>query len=79
VQVTDELLADDPPELANPGAYTGRVALNPDCFTDPAKFPGQCRFLDSQGAIEQLGSQNFFPSDVLVACPFVEWAGKKLP
>src|SRR5262249_55656618 len=32
--------------------YVGRVALNPSCFGDVAGFPGSCRWLDGQAAVE---------------------------
>lgn len=59
------------------GRYTGRVAREPRCFDDTPEypFPDSCQFLDGQEAVEKLPSQSFFPTDVLVACPFIEWPG----
>ncbi len=58
--------------------FAGRVALNPDCFAD-ADFPKTCTWLDSQASIEKYLPQNITPSEILMACPLVTFAGKPAP
>ncbi len=59
--------------------YFLRVALNPDCFKDPAKFPATCRWLDSQAAVEtNLAPSSLQPQDVLFTSPVLFYDGKKV-
>ncbi|MFL5343331.1 MAG: hypothetical protein ACJ8AT_00965 [Hyalangium sp.] len=59
--------------------YALRVALNPDCFKDPAKFPAACRWLDSQAAVEtNLAPSSLQPQDVLFTSPVLFYDGKKV-
>jgi hypothetical protein len=59
--------------------YVLRVATNPDCFKDPAKFPAACRWLDSQSAIEtNLAPSSLHAQDVLFTSPVVFYDGKKV-
>lgn len=59
--------------------YVLRVALNPDCFSDPAKFPAACRWLDSQAAIEaNLTPSSLQAQDVLFTSPVLFYDGKKV-
>jgi len=58
--------------------YVGRVALNPACFSDVAGFPGSCRWLDRQGAVEAaLGDRR--PQEVRFTSPLVGYAGRPVP
>lgn len=69
-----------PEILARPDAaqYSGRVALNPACFSDVAGFPGSCRWLDRQSAVEAaLGDRR--PQEVRFTSPLVGYAGKPVP
>ena len=68
----------------DPATYRGRVALNATkiamtdtaCFDDPM-FPQSCIWLDSQAAVEnRVGVANIMPTEVLMTCPFVSYAGK---
>jgi hypothetical protein len=59
--------------------YVLRVALNPDCFNEPAKFPTACRWLDSQAAIEtNLAPSSLLAQDVLFTSPVLFYDGKKV-
>jgi hypothetical protein len=59
--------------------YVLRVALNPDCFKDPARFPGACRWLDSQAAVEtNLAPSSLVRQDVLFTSPILFYDGKKV-
>ncbi len=59
--------------------YVLRVALNPDCFKDPAKFPASCRWLDSQSAIEtNLAPSSLQAQEVLFTSPVLFYDGKKV-
>jgi hypothetical protein len=59
--------------------YVLRVALNPDCFKDAAKFPAACRWLDSQAAIEtNLAPSSLQAQDVLFTSPVLFYDGKKV-
>lgn len=59
--------------------YVLRVALNPDCFRDPAKFPAACRWLDSQAAVEaNLAPSSLLPQDVLFTSPVLFYDGRKV-
>jgi hypothetical protein len=59
--------------------YVLRVALNPDCFKDPAKFPAACRWLDSQAAVEtNLAPSSLQPQDILFTSPVLFYDGKKV-
>jgi len=59
--------------------YVLRVALNPDCFKDPAKFPAACRWLDSQAAVEaNLAQSSLLPQEVLFTSPVLFYDGKKV-
>ncbi|MDY7231497.1 hypothetical protein [Hyalangium rubrum] len=59
--------------------YVLRVALNPECFKDPAKFPGTCRWLDSQAAVEtNLAPSSLQAQDVLFTSPVLFYDGKKV-
>ncbi len=59
--------------------YVLRVALNPDCFKDPAKFPAACRWLDSQAAVEaNLAPSSLQAQDVLFTSPVLFYDGKKV-
>jgi hypothetical protein len=61
------------------GDYVLRVALNPDCFMDPASFPGACRWLDSQAAVEaSLASSSIQAQGVLFTSPILFYDGKKV-
>jgi hypothetical protein len=75
-------LVDVHPDIeARPDAkdYVLRVALNPDCFKDPAKFPAACRWLDSQAAIESnLTPASLQAQDVLFTSPVLFYDGKKV-
>jgi hypothetical protein len=65
---------------ADAADYVLRVALAPACFANPAAFPGACQFLDSQEALETLLSpQSIERTLTTVNCPFVEYAGQKVP
>ncbi len=59
--------------------YVLRVALNPDCFKDPAKFPAGCRWLDSQAAVEtNLTPASLVAQDILFTSPILFYDGKKV-
>lgn len=59
--------------------YVLRVALNPDCFKDPARFPSACRWLDSQAAVEtNLAPSSLQAQDVLFTSPILFYDGKKV-
>jgi hypothetical protein len=59
--------------------YVLRVALNPDCFKDPAKFPATCRWLDSQAAVEtNLAPSSITAQDVLFTSPVLFYDGRKV-
>lgn len=57
-----------------------RVALDPTCFDDAARFPQDCRFLDSQAAIEaNVPDWSIRRTPMLVSCPFVQFRGEPVP
>lgn len=59
--------------------YALRVALNPDCFKDPARFPAACRWLDSQASVEtNLAPSSLVQQDVLFTSPVLFYDGKKV-
>lgn len=59
--------------------YVLRVALEPDCFQDPEKFPAACRWLDSQAAVEaNLAPSSLLPQDILFTSPVLFYDGKKV-
>ncbi|MFP2912964.1 hypothetical protein ACLESD_49755, partial [Pyxidicoccus sp. 3LFB2] len=59
--------------------YVLRVALNPDCFKTAEGFPGTCRWLDSQAAVEaNLTPAAVMPQDVLFTSPILYFNGKKV-
>lgn len=59
--------------------YVLRVALNPDCFMEPARFPAGCRWLDSQAAVEtNLAPSSLVPRDILFTSPVLFYDGKKV-
>jgi len=59
--------------------YVLRVALNPDCFKDPARFPAACRWLDSQASVEtSLAPSSLVQQDVLFTSPVLFYDGKKV-
>ena len=58
--------------------YVGRVALNPSCFGDVAGFPGSCRWLDGQAAVEG-ALLDRRPQSVWFTSPLVGYAGKPVP
>jgi hypothetical protein len=59
--------------------YVLRVALNPDCFKDPARFPGACRWLDSQAAVElNLAPSSLQAQEVLFTSPVLFYDGRKV-
>jgi hypothetical protein len=59
--------------------YVLRVALNPDCFKDPARFPTACRWLDSQASVEtNLTPSSLVRQDVLFTSPVLFYDGKKV-
>jgi hypothetical protein len=59
--------------------YVLRVAMNPDCFKDPAKFPAACRWLDSQAAVEaNLSPASIQAQEVLFTSPVLFYDGKKV-
>ena len=69
------------PEIAaRPDApqYIGRVALNPTCFSDVAGFPGSCRWLDRQEAVEA-ALRDRRPQPVWFTSPLVGYAGGPVP
>ncbi|HZJ54793.1 MAG TPA: hypothetical protein VFD38_11695 [Myxococcaceae bacterium] len=69
------------PEIAarpDVAQYVGRVALNPACFTDVAGFPGSCRWLDRQEAVEG-ALLDRRPQPVRFTSPLVGYAGKPVP
>jgi hypothetical protein len=69
------------PEIAaRPDApqYVGRVALNPTCFSDVAGFPGSCRWLDRQEAVEA-ALVDRRPQPVWFTSPLVGYAGRPVP
>lgn len=56
-----------------------KVALNAaTCFKDEASL-ARCRWLDSQGAIEQHLPQAIAASEVTVTCPLVTVDGAEIP
>jgi hypothetical protein len=69
-----------PEILARPDAaqYVGRLALNPSCFSDVAGFPGSCRWLDRQAAVES-ALLDRRPQAVRFTSPLVGYAGKPVP
>jgi hypothetical protein len=59
--------------------YVLRVALNPDCFKAAEGFPGTCRWLDSQAAVEaNLTPAAVLPQDVLFTSPVLYFNGRKV-
>lgn len=59
--------------------YVLRVALNPDCFKTAEGFPGTCRWLDSQAAVEaNLTPAAVLPQDVLFTSPVLYFNGRKV-
>ncbi|HSZ81654.1 MAG TPA: hypothetical protein VLA14_05205 [Polyangia bacterium] len=58
-------------------AWEGRVATNPDCFSDVANIDeqaGSCVYLDSQTKIEAIApNDTIHKTDILVTCPFVTY------
>jgi hypothetical protein len=59
--------------------YVLRVALNPDCFKDPARFPTACRWLDSQASVEtNLAASSLVRQDVLFTSPVLFYDGRKV-
>lgn len=60
--------------------YLLRVALDPTCFADPARFPDECRFLDSQAAVEGLLPWDAIRAEATqVNGPLVVHDGAKVP
>ena len=62
-------------------AHAFKVLLDETCLagaTDAASLAA-CPFLDSQTQLERLLPSALFPSEVLVACPFVSHAGAPVP
>jgi len=69
------------PEIAarpDVAQYVGRVALNPTCFSDVAGFPGNCRWLDRQSAVEG-ALLDRRPQPVRFTSPLVGYAGRPVP
>ncbi len=59
--------------------YVLRVALNPDCFTEPASFPAGCLWLDSQAAVEaNLTPSSLTAQEVLFTSPVLFYDGRKV-
>jgi hypothetical protein len=60
--------------------YLGRVATNPDCFSDVMNTNGNgCTYLDSQTKIEMYVPNDLIRrTDILVTCPFVTYDEKAL-
>ena len=57
--------------------YLLRVAGDPTCFQSAARFPGDCRWLDSQAAIEgAIPDSNIRDTGMLVTCPFLTFDGQ---
>ncbi|MGC4114242.1 MAG: hypothetical protein QM765_06410 [Myxococcales bacterium] len=65
---------------ADAADYLLRVALDPSCFADPARFPQGCQFLDSQAAVEGLLPQQAIEVEPhILNAPLVIFAGQKVP
>ena len=75
-----QMPAPAPEILARPDAaqYFGRLALNPSCFSDVAGFPGSCRWLDRQAAVES-SLLDRRPQAARFTSPLVGYAGKPVP
>jgi hypothetical protein len=60
--------------------YVMRVALSPQCFSDPTQFPQGCNWLDSQAAIEgNLDSSTIHSTEIVADCPLVSYFNKPVP
>jgi hypothetical protein len=73
-------LADD----ADPEAHAFKVLIDQTCLTQPPKPLTKanldaCPWLDSQEQLERQLPQALFPSEILVACPFLSYAGNPVP
>jgi hypothetical protein len=65
---------------ADAPAYLLRVALDPTCFADPARFPADCQWLDSQSAIEgQLPESSITKGEFALNCELVTLNGQAVP
>ena len=67
---------------ANLDAHAFKVLLDETCLARPGLSAAEladCPWLDSQEALERHLPQELYPSEILVACPYLSHAGAAVP